>query len=67
MAWVIRRFALEIHGSVWAQGRHTRGGGFEADREKMNSAVLMGWRVLEYSTGQVKNGDPIRDLRELFS
>ncbi len=67
LAWPIDMVALEIHGAVWAQGRHTRGGGFESDREKVNTATLLGWRVLEYSTGQIKQGAPIKDLQELFS
>jgi very-short-patch-repair endonuclease len=47
---------IEVHGSVWQQGRHTRGEGFESDREKMNTATMMGYRTLEFSTGQVEKG-----------
>ncbi len=53
LAWPDLMLAVEIHGGVYAQGRHTRGKGFELDREKMNEAQLLGWRVLEFSTGQV--------------
>src|SRR5690349_6492713 len=66
LAWPDQMVALEIHGAVYANGRHTRGKGFEGDREKMNEAQLMGWRVLEYSTGQVKKGIPLIDLHRIF-
>jgi len=45
--------AVEIHGGVWQQGRHTRGRGFIQDRIKINTAVLMGWRVLEFTTEHI--------------
>lgn len=63
LAWPDRKVAVEIDGAVYAQGRHTRGAGYEKDAEKMNEAALMGWMVLRYSTGQVKHGLPILDLR----
>lgn len=59
--------AIEIHGGIWSGGRHTRGMGFENDREKMNEAQIMGWTVLEYSTGQVMDGVPILDLKRVLA
>lgn len=47
------RIAVEIHGGVWSGGRHVRGGGFLRDREKMNAAQLLGWKVIELGTGQI--------------
>ena len=66
-AWRAQKIALEIHGAVYVGGRHTTGKGFENDREKMNEAQIMGWKVLEYSTGQVKKGIPILDLKRLMA
>jgi len=34
--------AIEIEGSVWTQGRHTRGSGFLADIEKYNALAERG-------------------------
>lgn len=62
-AWIKQKVALEVHGAVYAGGRHTRGNGFENDREKMNEAQLLGWTVLEYSTGQIRDGHYILDLK----
>lgn len=56
-AWPEQRVAVEIDGATWTQGRHTRGAGFERDCEKMNEAVLMGWRVLRFS-GSMLGNDP---------
>jgi very-short-patch-repair endonuclease len=67
LAFVDQKIAVEVHGAVYANGRHTRGHGFENDREKMNEAQIMGWTVLEYSTGQVMDGTPILDLKRLLA
>lgn len=60
LAWPERRVAVEVHGAVHTQGRHTRGAGFEGDRDKINTATLLGWRVLEFSTSQLFDGDNLR-------
>lgn len=67
LSWPKEKLAIEIHGAVYAGGRHTTGKGFENDREKMNEAQVMGWKVLEYSTGQVKKGIPVVDLKRIFN
>ena len=48
-----QRIAVELHGGIWSEGRHVRGGGFLRDREKMNQAQLDGWIVIELGTGQI--------------
>jgi hypothetical protein len=58
--------AVEIHGGVYRFGRHVRGDGFSKDREKMNAAVELGWRVLEYTTAQVESGEAIRQLKRVL-
>lgn len=65
-ALVDQKIAVEIEGGIWIKGRHSRGAGMQADMEKYNEAVCMGWRVLRYSTGQVKQGIPIVDLKRLI-
>ena len=52
-AWPDLMLAVEVHGAVHSMGRHVTGPGFERDREKMNLALLLGWRVLEVTSGQV--------------
>jgi hypothetical protein len=56
-AWLTpRKVALELHGKTWAGGRHTRGKGFAADREKMNEAQIRGWVVIEATYDQFDSG-----------
>lgn len=51
-----RKLAIELHGGTWTHGRHTRGAGFQRDREKMNAAQVAGWDVLEFTTEDVLRG-----------
>lgn len=48
-----RKIAIELNGGVWNGGRHVRGRGYLRDREKINAAVVLGWRVFELGTGQI--------------
>ena len=59
--------AVEVDGGIWSLGRHVRGKGFEGDCEKVNEAALLGWRVLRFSTGMVKNGTAIDTIRRALS
>ena len=61
------RVAVEMDGGAWIQGRHTRGAGFIRDLEKLNLAVLLGWRVLRYTPQQIEDGTAYRDLSRLLN
>lgn len=50
------KIGIEVHGAVYSQGRHTRGKGFTGDREKMNEALILGWRVIEVTAEHIQNG-----------
>lgn len=65
-AWPERKIGLELHGGVHNGGRHTRGKGFVADREKMNEALALGWRVIEITPEHIKNGSARRWLKRLL-
>lgn len=56
--------ALEIDGGVWTKGRHTRGAGFLKDIEKINQAVILGWRVLRCTPADVKSGKVFETLKQ---
>ena len=62
--WSVERVAIEIDGATFARGRHTRGKGFEKDIEKRNAAVILGWKVLHFTTNQVRAVDYPLDILE---
>lgn len=61
-AWPEHRLAVEVQGGTWSQGKHTRGQGYEDDREKINAAQLLGWTVLEFTTGMIRDGRALRTI-----
>lgn len=60
------QLAVEVEGGVFMQGRHTRGRGYIEDTIKYNEALLTGWRVLRYTTGQI-NGIALDQIQALLS
>lgn len=58
--------AVEIEGSVWTNGRHTRGSGFVKDIEKYNFATLLGWRLLRFTPQDVLNGKAIAFIKKVL-
>ena len=56
------KIAIEINGGVWTGGRHTSGSGFIKDMEKINASQVLGWKVLQYTPSQFKDGLPLGDI-----
>lgn len=46
---------MEIHGGTRTGGRHVRGDGIRDDCRKINAAVLQGWRVLVYTSDDLRD------------
>lgn len=57
---------IEVEGSAWTNGRHTRGKGFIADMEKYNVAAKLGYHVLRFTPQQVLSGDAKQFIKEFF-
>jgi hypothetical protein len=59
LAWPDRMLALELQGGTFVSGRHTRGVGYREDCEKLNQAVLDGWRVLQITPAMIVDGSAL--------
>jgi len=65
-AFLGARLAVEIDGGHWVRGRnshHSPTGG-SRDREKDRAAIMLGWRVLRYTTGDLKQR-PVQIIEEV--
>jgi len=65
VAFVEQKVAVEIDGGCWSRGRHTRGSGYIKDTEKLNAAVVQGWRVLRYCTHTLEE-DPLAVVTQVL-
>ena len=69
LAWPAAKLAVEVQGGVWSNGKHGRGSGVAKDYEKLNTAQIMGWKVLQFETSQIKSGEAaeliIKTLHEI--
>lgn len=55
---------IEVEGGGWVNGRHSRGGGMEADCEKSALAAIAGYRVMRVTPAQVNDGRALRWIIE---
>jgi very-short-patch-repair endonuclease len=62
-AWPSARLAVEVNGGEWSQGRHNRAAGMRGDYEKINTATIQGWRVLQFAGSQVTDGSAVLVIR----
>lgn len=62
-----KKILVEVEGGIWMAGggRHTRGKGYLGDMEKYNSATMMGYQVIRFSTEQVKSGLAIKQIEKM--
>lgn len=65
--WPDHHLIIEVDGGTWHGGRHTRGVGYERDCEKLNLAVLAGYRVMKVTSTQVRKGQAIAWVAEYLT
>ena len=61
-----KKIAVELHGAIYTQGRHSRGAGIEGDMEKINAAQELGWSVFCFSAGMVNTGDAVQQIERIL-
>ena len=62
LVFLPQRLACEVDGGVFIGGRHTSGVGYTHDCEKLNAAVLLGWRVLRFTPAMVHDGTAVQTI-----
>ncbi len=60
-AWTApnHRLLVEVQGGIWQKSGHTSGRGVTRDMEKLNLAQLAGWRVMQFETKAIENGEAV--------
>jgi len=67
LAWPVittGKVAVEVEGGQWVKSRHRTGKGFAADMDKYNAGVLLGWRILRFTTSHIENGEAVPVISE---
>jgi very-short-patch-repair endonuclease len=65
-AWPDNKLLVEVQGGTWNGGAHGRGSGIAKDTEKLNLAVINGWRVLQFTPDQIRQGKALRWVQQFF-
>ena len=62
--WPAYRVAVEIDGGTWTgQKSHASGPGIAADHEKQNAAVELGWRVLRFTSPDLRGRQALKTIQ----
>lgn len=65
-AWPELKVAVELDGlTARSMGRHQSVMGFTRDCEKLNAAVLLGWKVLRFTQVSLRDPDTVQKLVSL--
>lgn len=46
LCWPEFKIALEVQGGIFVNGRHSRGAALLKEWEKLNTAAVLGWRII---------------------
>ena len=67
-AWPDLKLLVEVDGGIWRSGggAHSRPSAILRDMAKHNDATLLGWRVLRFSTDEVKSGHALRFVERMM-
>lgn len=57
---------VEVQGGTWNTGAHGRGSGISRDCEKLNLATLNGWKILQFTSDQIRDGKALACLQWYF-
>lgn len=66
-AWPEFKFAVEVEGGIYINGRHNRGDGYAADLKKYHHAMALGWSVYRCGSHLVRSGKAANLIAELLT
>lgn len=66
-AWPDNKLLVEVQGGSWNGGKHGRGSGIAKDTEKLNLATISGWRVMQFTPDQIRQGKALRWVQAFFA
>lgn len=61
-----RKFAIEVEGGAWINGRHTRPQGFHEDLMKYEAAQRLGWTVYRCDPAMIRSGRALQTIEMLL-
>ena len=66
LCWPEKKCGVEISGGIWTRGRHVRGTGYQNDCDKLNTALLTGWKVLVVTGQDIQSGKALGYVQALL-
>lgn len=66
-AWPERWVLAEVEGGIYTRGRHVRPQGYNSDCEKYNTAQILGWKVMRFTSQMIEDGTAINTLMEVLA
>lgn len=64
--WLEEKLIVEVEGGIYTQGRHVRGKGYEADCEKYNHAVILGFKLLRVTSKHIQSGEALNWIENIL-
>ena len=65
--FAMHNLLVEVQGGIWGHMGHSTGTGITRDCEKLNLAVIEGWRVLHVTAEQIKNGQALHWIQRCLT
>ncbi len=66
-AWPEVKVVVDVQGGIWNRGGHVRGRGYLNDCEKLNTAILLGYKVLYVCSIHIENGMAIKWIKNALN
>lgn len=66
LCYLSDRLIVEVDGGTWSGGRHTSGGGYRRDCVKRALATIAGYRYINATSDQVKDGTALRWIQAIM-